>query len=152
MKKYFTLIIVSLIIGFFLSYFVLHEYTNSSAITVYKEGEQLYFFKYGEYQTKEEMEVDTLNLENYIYQHNNNLYKVYIGVCKNENNIDKIKNYYKDKVKEVETFYISNRQFINDIDNLDNILISTDDNTVIGEIINQQLSSYEKVVKNDNKN
>ena len=152
MKKYFTLIIVSLIIGFFLSYFVLHEYTNSSAITVYKEGEQLYFFKYGEYQTKEEMEVNTLNLENYIYQHNNNLYKVYIGVGQNKNNKTKIKNYSKDKVKEVETFYISNRQFINDIDNLDNILISTDDNTVIGEIINQQLSSYEKVVKNDNKN
>ena len=152
MKKYLTLIVISLVIGFFLSYYVLHQYTDSSAITVYKEGEQLYFLKYDEYQSKEDMETNTINLENYIYQKKDGVYKVYIGVCKNENNVEKIKKYYGDKVKEVETFYISNNKFIDKINNLDNILINTSDNTVIGEIINQQLSSYEEVVKNDNQN
>lgn len=151
MKKYFMLIIVSLIIGFFLSYFVLHEYTDTSAISVYKEGEQLYFFKYGEFNSKEEMEANTINLENYVYQKNNNVYKVYIAICKNENNVEKIKKYYGDKIESVETFYISNDKFIANINNLDNILINTDDNTVIGEVINQQLSSYDEVVVNDDK-
>ena len=151
MKKYLMLIFVSLIIGFFLSYFVLHEYTDSSAITVYKEGEQLYFFKYGEFENKEKMEANTINLENYVYQQKDGLYKVYIAICKNSENVEKIKTYYQDKVKEVETFYISNSKFIDKINNLDYILINTNDNTVIGEIINQQLSSYEEVVLNDDK-
>lgn len=151
MKKYFITIIVSLVIGFFLSYFVITEYTDKKGVTVYKEGQMLYFFKYNEFNSKEEMDKGTINLESYVYQNDDGKYKVYIAITKNENNIDKIKKYYSDYNLEVEKYFISNTDYIKSIENLDNILINTDDQTVIGEIIIQGLNNYEEVVLNVSK-
>lgn len=151
MKKYFITIIVSLVIGFFLSYFVITEYADKKGVTVYKEGQMLYFFKYNEFNSKEEMDKGTINLESYVYQNDDGKYKVYIAITKNENNIDKIKKYYSDYNLEVEKYFISNTDYIKSIENLDNILINTDDQTVIGEIIIQGLNNYEEVVLNVSK-
>ena len=151
MKKYFITIIVSLVIGFFLSYFVITEYTDKKGVTVYKEVQMLYFFKYNEFNSKEEMDKGTINLESYVYQNDDGKYKVYIAITKNENNIDKIKKYYSDYNLEVEKYFISNTDYIKSIENLDNILINTDDQTVIGEIIIQGLNNYEEVVLNVSK-
>ena len=151
MKKYLITIIVSLVIGFFLSYFVITEYTDRKGVTVYKEGEMLYFFKYDEYNSKEEMDRNTINLESYVYQNDNGKYKVYIAITKNENNVEKIKKYYSDYNLEVEKYFIANTKYIKSIENLDDILINTDDQTVIGEIIMQGLNNYEEVVINGSK-
>lgn len=148
MKKYFITILVSLGIGFFLSYFVLTEYKDNKGISVYKEGQLLYFFRYNTFNSKEEMEANTINLENYIYKEIEGKYNVYIAITKNEQNVDKIKNYYKNYALTVENFYISNDKYVTSVENLDNILINTDDQTVIGEIVNQQLSNYEEIVLN----
>ena len=152
MKKYFILIIVSLIIGFLLSIYVINQYDNKKSITVYREGKMLYFFKYGEFNSVDEMEEKTINLENYIYRYDNNVYKVYIAITKSLDNVDKIKKFYKDYNIDVENYYIANNKYLDKIDNLDNILKNTDDNIVIGEIISQQLSSYDEVVNNGHKN
>ena len=152
MKKYFILIVISLIIGFFLSIFVINQYSDNKGIVVYKEGHELYFFKYGEFKSKEEMENNTINLENYIYKNDADIYKVYIAITKNADNVDKIKKYYSKYSLEVEKFYISNDKFVKKIDDLDNILKSTGDEMTIGEIISQELSSYDEVVINDRQN
>ena len=47
------------------------------------------------------------------------------------------------KIKE---FYITNKSFVEVIDNFDKILEGTNDNVVISSIINQVLSKYEEVV------
>ena len=112
MKKYFMLIMVSIIVGFLLSFFVINQYKDGKGITVYKEGEELSFFKYGEYKSKEEMENDTITLENYIYKKDNDIYKVYIALTKNKDNIGKIKKYYDKYNLDVETFYIVDTDLI----------------------------------------
>ncbi len=152
MKKYFMLIMVSIIVGFLLSFFVINQYKDGKGITVYKEGEELSFFKYGEYKSKEEMENDTITLENYIYKKDNDIYKVYIALTKNKDNIGKIKKYYDKYNLDVETFYIVDTDLIKKIENLDNILMTSNDNTVIGEIINQGLKCYEEDVSHDGTN
>lgn len=114
----------------------------------------LYFVEYGVYSDYNEMEANTINLENYIYQIDNSKYYVYIGITKNDEVVNKMNNYFKSlgyntTVKE---FYITNDKFVSAIDNYDVVLLSTDDNTVIGEVVSQGLNTYEEVVIGENKN
>ena len=150
MKKYITLIIIAIIIGFFLSYFVLTKYKNFNGVSVYKDADEYYFLQYGEYNTKEELENIAINLENYVYRKEDDKYYMYIGITRNKENISKIKNYYKNKNINLEekVFYISGNKFKETIDNLDNILSVSTDDIVINEIINQGLNKYEEIVLN----
>ena len=64
MKKYITLMFISLIIGFFLSYFFLTEYKDFKGIKVASEADEYYFLQYGIYNSKEELEKDSIGLLN----------------------------------------------------------------------------------------
>ena len=78
---------------------------------------------------------------------------MYIGITKNKNNASKMQKYYKNKnyETEVKTFFISNKKFNEIIDNLDNILINSNDEVVINEIINQGINKYEEVILSGSK-
>lgn len=154
MKKYFLTISISLIIGFFLSFFLLNQYKDYTGIAVYNEGEEYIFLKLGTYNSKEEMESSAINLENYVYRKDDDKYSMYVGVTKNKDNAVKMKKYYESKNLNVEekTFYISNKKFNESIENLDNILINSNDEVVINEIINQGLNKYEEIILNGSKN
>lgn len=153
MKKYLTTIMISLVIGFFLSYFLLKQYNGYNGIAVYNEGYEYYFLEYGKYESKQELETSAINLENYVYRKDGNLYYMYIGITKNKNNASKMQKYYKNKnyETEVKTFFISNKKFNEIIDNLDNILINSNDEVVINEIINQGINKYEEVILSGSK-
>lgn len=150
MKKYFKAILVSLIIGFFLSYFFLTQYKDFKGITVSTEGDEYYFLSNGKYSSKEEMEQSGVNLENYVYRKDGINYYMYVGITKNKDNAEKMKNYYASKNinVEIKDFYISSNKFKEAIDNLDNILINSNDEVVITEIINQGLNKYEEIILN----
>ena len=154
MKKYLFTVIISLLVGFLLSNFLLKQYDDYKGITVYKEGDMLYFVEYGVFNDYNEMEKNTINLENYIYQVNNNKYYVYIGITKSNEVLDKILNYFKGLGYDIKTkeFYITNNKFVTAIENYDAVLLLTDDNVVMGEVISQGLNSYEEVVINEVKN
>lgn len=154
MKKYFLTISISLIIGFFLSFFLLNQYKDYTGIAVYNEGEEYIFLKLGTYNSKEEMESNAINLENYVYRKDDDKYSMYVGITKNKDNAVKMKNYYESKNLNVEekNFYISNKKFNESIENLDNILINSNDEVVINEIINQGLNKYEEIILNGSKN
>ena len=153
MKKYLTTIMISLVIGFFLSYFLLKQYNDYNGVAVYNEGYEYYFLEYGKYESKQELETSAINLENYVYRKDGNLYYMYIGITKNKNNASKMQKYYKNKnyETEVKTFFISNKKFNEIIDNLDNVLINSNDEIVINEIINQGLNKYEEVILSGSK-
>ena len=150
MKKYFKAILISLIIGFFLSYFFLTQYKDFKGITVSTEGDEYYFLSNGEYSSKEEMEQSGVKLENYVYRKDGVNYYMYVGITKNKDNAEKMKNYYarKNINVEIKDFYISSNKFKEAIDNLDNILINSNDEIVITEIINQGLNKYEEIILN----
>ena len=154
MKKYFLTISISLIIGFFLSIFLLNQYKDYNGIKVHNEGEEYLFLELGTYNSSEEMEKNAINLENYVYRKDNNKYYMYVGITKNKDNATKMKKYYESKSLNVEekTFYISNKKFNESIENLDNILVNSNDEVVINEIINQGLNKYEEIILNGSKN
>ena len=150
MRKYITLIIISIIIGFFLSYFLLNQYKDFNGIKVYNEADEYYFLQYGIYDRKEELEGASINLENYVYRKEDGKYYMYVGITKNKENVSKIKKYYKNKGIDTleKTFYINSKKFKEVIDNLDNILSISKDDIVLNEVINQGLNKYEEIVLN----
>ena len=148
MKKYLLTFLIALIIGFFLSNFFLKQYDDYSGIKVSGIGENLFFVQFGVFSSLESLEENTLSLQNYVYIIQDNLYYVYVGITKLEENAEKIVNHYKNLGYEtiIKEFQISNKKFLELLINYDNVLKNTDDDTVISSIINQVLIKYEEVV------
>lgn len=150
MKKYLGTFIIALVIGFFLCYIFLNQYDNFDGIKVSSTGEKLYFIQYGVFSNLESLEENTISLQNYIYNEQDGLYYVYVGITHKEENANKIAKYYKELGYDaiIKQYEITNKKFINELVNYDEVLLNTNDNTVIASIINQVLSKYEEVVIN----
>ena len=148
MKKYLFPILVALIIGLFLSYVFLNQYEDYNGLVVSNNTDNLYFIQYGVFSSMESMEENTMKLQNYIYNIDNDLYYVYIGITKHRENADKIINYYNSLGYEVliKEYSISNKNFLSHLETYDEVLKSTSDSMAISSIINQVLMKYEEVV------
>ena len=148
MKKYLLTFIIALIIGFFLSNFFLKQYDDFEGIKVANKGETLYFVQYGVFSTLESLEENTIALQNYVYNKQDDLYYVYVGITKLKENAEKIVNYYKSLGNEtiIKEYGISNKKFLELLENYDTIIKNTNDETAIASIINQVLVKYEEVV------
>lgn len=148
MKKYLFTFLIALIIGFFLSNFFLKQYDDFDGIKVSGTGETLYFIQYGVFTSLENLEENTISLENYIYNKQDNLYYVYVGITKEKENAEKIVKFYKNLGYEaiIKEFEITNKDFLNQLVNYDEILKNTKDETAISSIISQVLIKYEEVV------
>ena len=111
-------------------------------------GYELYFIEYGSYDTINDMEKNTINLENYIYNEYDNKYYVYIGITELEENAKKIVNHYKKLGYEtsIKKFGITNKEFMNIIKNYDDLIKNIDDDTAFSSLISQMLTKYEEVV------
>ena len=100
------------------------------------------------------MEENTINLENYIYKIEDEKYYVYIGLTGDKNNIDKLNKHFKGLGYDiiVKSYYVYDEEFINLLNNFDEVIKNTEDSTVLSSIICQTLQKYEDVVNNGNKN
>ena len=145
-KKYLLTIIVSLLVGFLLSSFMLKQYDiNTNIIPSYKGSETVYLVQQGVYSSQESMQNNTKNIPYYIYTLDNNLYYVYIGMSLKPDNITKIQNYYKDLNIEtiVKSITLTDSEFLSTLKQCDELLEKTDDKDTIKEVIKQVLSKYE---------
>ncbi len=144
----------ALIIGFFLANYFIKQYKDYEGIKVSSIGEELYFIQYGVFSNAESMEENTISLPSYVYNIEDDLYYVYVGITKSKTNADKIKEYYKNLGYEtvIKNYTITNEAFLSSLDNYDNVLSNTNDKTAISSIINQILIKYEEVVINGSKN
>lgn len=154
MKKYTLTFLCAVIIGFFLANFFLKQYNDYNGIKVSGMGEELIFIQYGVFSSLESMEENTISLQNYVYNIEDDLYYVYIGITKSENNASKIIEYYKELGYEtiIKKFNIVNDEFISLLNNYDDVLSKTQDKTAIASVLNQVLMKYEEVVINGSKN
>ena len=152
MKKYFVSIFLGLVIGILLSKTVLEEYNGYNGIKmVSKEGINAYFIKYGEYDSLEELEKNTISLPNYIYREKDNKYSAYIAITSNEFIRDKLLDYFRGINYKVsyEEFNITSEKYIDYLQTADKLLENTSDLSVIEEVCSQILSKYEELVIND---
>lgn len=148
MKKYIKPLLLGIITGIFLFNLFLKQYTDYDGIKVSSTLTDVYLLQMGVYSTLENMEENTLKLQNYVYNKDGDLYYVYIGISKNKLAIEKIQKYYKDLGYDtiIKEFSISNKKFIKELENYDEIILNTDDSTALLEIINDTLISYEEEV------
>lgn len=154
MRKYFITFLMALIIGFFLANFFINQYNDYEGIKVSGTGEEIYFIQYGVFSSIESMEDNTISLQNYVYNIKDDLYYVYVGITKKEENANKIINYYKSLGYDaiIKKFEITSEEFLSLLDNYDDVLSNTQDETAISSVINQVLIKYEEVVISGSKN
>ncbi|MDD2377652.1 MAG: hypothetical protein PHD10_02975 [Bacilli bacterium] len=154
MKKYLSVILGAVIVGFLLSQFMINQYEKKEKLlTVFNRGEKVYLIQQGVYSSEESVLKNTMDFSYYITSIENNMYYVYIGVTKDLDNIKKLQGYF-DKMgyitysKEV---FVTNKSFLEILEQYDNLLKTTTDNAIISAICNQTLSKYEELVVGDNK-
>lgn len=144
MKKYLLTIIISLLIGFLLSNFMLKQYDDAvSIMPTFKQEETLYLVQQGVYSSLTSMQENTKNIPYYVYTLDNNLYYVYIGMSLDMDNIEKIRKYYDNMETIVKSKTITDENFINTLKMNDEVLKQTEDREVIKETINNVLKKYE---------
>lgn len=149
MKKYIFSIFVAIIVGLCFGKFMLSQYQNpSNIIPVMSNTFNTFFLELGVYESEEEMKDHTINFPYYIYMTKDNKYYVYIAITKNENNLNRIKGYYEQKgyVINVKQYEIENEAFMIVLEQYDNLLAESTDDSIIDGVCSQVLSKYEELV------
>ena len=152
MKKNLILIIVCLGLGIYMGYIMFDSYKKEETkpVSISSKINKLYFIQIGVYSNLGDMKQKLSNIENYTYTKENDLYHVYVGITKNEENKEKIKEYfnklgYDTYVKE---FEIENENFNEVLTQYDILLKETNDEKTIATVCNQILNKYEELVVN----
>ena len=148
MKKIVLCSILAIISGGILGKITFDRYDKLNVNPVIKLDKNVYMLKYDTYKTKEDMLNNTSNLERYIYIEKDNKFYVYVAVAKTMDSINKLKNIYSGDLK-VEKVNIKNDGFIQNLDEYEKLLKSTDDTDSLKVIENEILSCYEKWVVNN---
>lgn len=143
MKKYLLTIIVSLLVGFLLSNYMLNKY-EGKVLPVFNEGTKVYLIQQGVYSSFESMQKNTNSLNEYIYSELDNMYYVYIAMTLDLDIAHKLQEYYKNNniVTIVKNTTIYDSKFINYLENYDNILKQTNDYDTIKTIQKKILEQY----------
>lgn len=145
MKKYLLTIIISLLVGFLLSNYMVKQYDKEITLPTFGNSETVYLIQQGVYSSMDSMQENTKGVPYYIYTLNDNYYYVYIGLTMSLDNVIKIQKYYKDLNIEtiVKNMNSSNREFLTSLKTYDELLSKTEDKDTIKEVIKQGLSKYQ---------
>lgn len=143
------IIIVPVLFGVILGKYI-YNISNFNTKEVFNENYSVYLLQYGVYSTKENMMNSASNLSNYFYYKDKKGYHVIIGIVKNKNNLDKIKDSYEITsniyLKEVK---ITNMEFYENLGQYENLISKSNDKKFILNAEKQVLSKYEELVLNN---
>lgn len=143
-------VVLCILIGFFMGNFMFKQYSQK-VDTVSLTGENLYFLQAGVFSSESSMKEAMSKSSYYIYRKENNMYYSYVGIVKNEKNLEKLKDYFKQEGYDiyVREMFVSNISFLTILDQYENLLQETTDNKIIKSIENQVLGKYEELVIDD---
>lgn len=149
MKNVLVPVILAVIIGFFMAKLVFSQYETQELQTVFNESQSVSMIQVGVYSSKENMEKNTSDFAYYIYNEEAGKYYVYIGITKNNANLDKLKVYYQNLGYDIyiKTVEIDNRKFLEVLEQYDNLLSKTEDEDTIKTICSKVLQNYKELVK-----
>ena len=151
MKKTIIWVLLALISGALLGKFTFDRYENIDTKNVISYDNYIYMLKYGKYDNFDEMKDKVIDVDRYIYIENEDRLTAYIAIAKTKDNINKIKNIYKNKninlkvVKEK----IDNEEFIQNLNEYEKLLSASDDEKSLLIIEKQILSCYEEMLVNE---
>lgn len=93
MKKTILTIVLAILIGFTFGFFFLKKFTPKTIAEVSNIKSQVYAFQIGVYKNKDNATKNAIT-NNSIVVEDNNLYRVYIALLKDQTLIDNLKKYY----------------------------------------------------------
>lgn len=156
MKKIFLPIIVSIILGFFMGFYIFHEYDSKVQIkAVFNEEKvNVYFLQLGVYSDLDKAKESAKGFESYIYTKEDGQYHVYVGMTKSKENSEKLKGFFKEKgyIIYVKKMIISDSTFIDMLEQYDEFLKKTEEEEAILKILEKILNQYKEVVLDGSKN
>lgn len=137
-KGLFLPLVVSVVFGFVCGKLVYSVYYED--IENKLSSSKLYLVQNGEYLTYDKMREEN-NGNNYVYYKDDDGYKSIIGITKDIDNVDKIKQLYSDNVM-VEEYYISSDLFNDKQLEYDLKLKNTDNIYEVREVVDNILNLY----------
>ncbi len=143
LKRVFTPIIISIVLGGICGRIIYKIYKED--IENKFSSQKIYLLQSGAYNSYESMKENNTN-NNYLYYIEDNMYKSVIGITKDYQNANKIKNIYpKDLV--IKEYYLSTNKVSEKQDEYDKMLSHEQDENKEWDIINNIINLY----KNDEK-
>lgn len=124
----------------------LYNKVDFKLLKTFKENNDFYLLQLGTYDTKEIMQRDTRDINPKVYEVKNDKYYVYVGISSNMNNLNKIKDIYKDEELTTKVINIKDEEFINNLRQFDILIDNTDDKDEILTIEEVVLSSFNKKI------
>lgn len=144
----------SVLIGFLLGQIFFNQYDNNS-ISVFNEGETLYFIDFGKFDNMSILKDKVKNYNDFLVVLESDGYHVYAGISKKKDVANRIKGYYRKignnvYIKEKK---VANRTFLNILGEYDKITSIASNDKDLLSIEKIVISNYEEmVVSNDVEN
>ncbi len=151
MKKLnFKYFVIAIIIGVSIGKYIFNEYKQEATQMTNSTSNDIYLLQFGVYENEENMKNSTINLKNYFYYVEDKQYHVIIGITKDKILKDKILNAYEitDEVY-LKKINCNNNEFLQLLDQYDNLLSQTNDKEVIVNSEKQILSRYQELIINE---
>lgn len=152
MKKNITWGIIFVILGFTLGEVI---FTNKDVIldSINSHSEKYYFIQEGVYTNQEILENNLSSITQKIIDYRNNKFYVYLGITKNKEVADKLKEIYENQgIKVIQKIKsLDNEEFSNDVTQFDLLINATNDKDEILTIEEVVLASYDETIKNSSK-
>lgn len=148
MKKTLIIGIAFLIVGIFVGNYIYNNNTEKLEST-FASGKNYYFIQEGVYSSKEIMEESIKDINIKVVDFENNKYYVYLGITRDYEIAEKIKNLYS---KDGYTLYIkertiTNEEFYNNVSQFDLLIKNAETKDEILTIEEVVLANYEEILK-----
>ncbi len=147
MKKFIFPIFLAIITGGIMAYIVFSQYNTTKIKTVFNESEKVKLLQIGVYSSLKSMKESMKDIEYYIYNKDQNMYYVYVGITNNKEVLEKLKNYYSSRGYDiyVKDVIIDNEKFIQILNQYDNLLIKSNDEETLKTVSIKILKKYEEL-------
>lgn len=152
MKKYLISIISCVLVGLLMGKIIFEQYKSNDtlAVSTTSISEEVYFFQTGVYSSLDNMKKAMSNINSYAYILEDNKYYVFLAITKNEENKEKLKNYFNSLSYNIyiKKITIDNEAFLNTLNEYDKLLKDASSNSDIKKINDAVLEKYEELVNN----
>lgn len=147
-KKFLISICIAILSGLILGNIFYRQYEKEQNLD---NDYNSYLLQLGIYTSREEMNTNTKDLDNYMVVEKDNKFYVYLGISTKKANAEKVKDAFKEQdVKvSIKKSVINNIEFMSNLEQFDILLDNASSNEDIMSINEVILSSYEEMVLSD---
>lgn len=155
MRKYLIPILLCLLVGVLMGKMLLDQYKVEEVDKVSSQNieEKVYFFQAGVYSNIENAKNASSVLDSYIIVEQESKFYVYVGITKDEENKEKLKNFFEEEQYDtyLKEIILTNYGFLENLNQYDVLLKEATTKNEIKAVNKTVLATYEEMM-NDDKN